>query len=730
MRKIASHFLACLLTVGLEGSHCPAGAHAVAVQEQHDLADLLCLLPRMRDSFPALGADTIDRLQFGGSVLDHGQNVGSEPPDQLLRENRPDAFHQAAAEVSLDSLGGSGRHGLHHRRFELQPMLLVPDPPALRTQPFPCCHRRKRPDDRRLLPLPACFHPQDTEAAFVVVEGNAREEEEMTGKAIEDDLAPSEFNKRMEKAAEDDLLAILLGDAPVPAGQTVRGRCHNFPSFFPDELSYFREGLSALDGSVDLQAEFDPERQLVTVTVNDELRRTFRALPAEALPEDGRLHFTTSRDRVKRAIKDSRAEESNWPKVHLLWDLHPVMEWLNFKLMVNFGRKQAPALRLPGALAQGDSLFLIQGEIPNRKGQPVVHEWFAIHFEGQRNVGVLRLEDFLKRTQMGTRAYPNPMQTLTAFPTTLDWSSAGQPFTTLGGSDYFYGYPLGTALTRCEINDDFLKTWGKHKFGFGGEFLRDYLRHSQYTQNAVGDLVPQTIDAFYSGGVDPASPKSDSTRLSQSFPTQRAELFLNYTLAGYGQDEWHIKSNLTLALALRVEHESNPVCAHDCFAELSGPFESISHDPAQPYNQAISNRKQAFLHTDPVSWTPRFSFAWQPLGVSHNTVVRGGLGLFYELFSGGFGPVFSSNPPLVNRVTVFGGYNLSPEETDSLFQVAAASNAAFVKGFAAGENLIQIEASDPEFFPPILPFRIVRPAQPSIRSGAWKCSRRLVPALR
>ena len=239
--------------------------------------------------------------------------------------------------------------------------------------------------------------------------------------------------------------------------------------------------------------------------------------------------------------------------------------------------------------------------------------------------------------------------------------------------------------------------------------MRDYLSYSQYTQNAVGDIVPQTIDAFYSGGVDPASPRSDSTRLSQSFSTQLAQRFANYTLAGYGQDEWHVKSNLTLTLALRVEHQSNPVCAHDCFAEFAGPFESISHDPAQPYNQAISNRKQAFFHTDPVGWAPRFSFAWQPLGVSHNTVVRGGLGLFYELFSGGFGLVFSDNPPLVNRVTVFGAYHLAPEETNSLFRVAAASNAAFVKGFAAGENLIQIKASDSEFFPPKIIVPITTP---------------------
>jgi hypothetical protein len=237
---------------------------------------------------------------------------------------------------------------------------------------------------------------------------DAREEEQMTGKAIEENLAPAEFNRRMEKAAEDDLLAILFGDNPIPAGQAAHLRCHTFPSLFADDLAYFREGLSGLNAASDLQADFDLDRQLVTLTVNDDLRRVFRALPSEALPEDGRIHFTTSRERVKKAIKDSRAEESNWPDVHLLWDLHPVMEWLNFKLMVAFGRKQAPAMRLAGALASGESLFLIQGEIPNKKGQPVIHEWFAIRFQGQRSAGVLPLQDFLKLTQLEKRAYPNP----------------------------------------------------------------------------------------------------------------------------------------------------------------------------------------------------------------------------------------------------------------------------------------------------------------------------------
>src|SRR6185503_16569150 len=114
------------------------------------------------------------------------------------------------------------------------------------------------------------------------------------------------------------------------------------PSLFADNLNFFEEALTALQPQLDLQADFDRDRQLVTVTLNADLRRAFRNLPPEALPDDGRLHFTTDRQRVKDAIRRSRAEEQRWPDVHLLWDLHPVMEWLTFKLLVTFQRSQAP----------------------------------------------------------------------------------------------------------------------------------------------------------------------------------------------------------------------------------------------------------------------------------------------------------------------------------------------------------------------------------------------------
>ena len=139
---LGAHLLDCLLAIRFEDSHRTARAHAVAMQEQHDLANLFCLAPCSLDSFPALGPDAIDRLQFGGSILDDAQDFGSEPFDQFLRQDWSDPLYQAAAQIPLDPFRCGRRYGLHHRRLKLQPVLFVPDPPAIGNEPFSGGYRR------------------------------------------------------------------------------------------------------------------------------------------------------------------------------------------------------------------------------------------------------------------------------------------------------------------------------------------------------------------------------------------------------------------------------------------------------------------------------------------------------------------------------------------------------------------------------------------------------------
>jgi len=291
----------------------------------------------------------------------------------------------------------------------------------------------------------------------------------------------------------------------------------------------------------------------------------------------------------------------------------------------------------------------------------------------------------------------NLSQALAAFPTVLDFSVPGT-FTTLGGTNGLGSY--GRYNTQYQVSEDVAIFRGKQKYGFGVNFAPIHWRVFPNTLNAVGTLFPQTLDAFYQGGVDSSSPSTNFTQLTQSFTSQKAVPVSYFNFGLYGEDEWHALPNLTLTLALRAEHYSNPACESGCYARLNGPWEAVSHDPGQPYDQAILlNQKHAIEHTDNILWSPRLSFAWQPFGVSHNSVLRGGMGLFYDPLPGGVWESFYINSPIYNLYTLSGN-NLAPDERTSLFKDAAASNSAYVNGFSSGQDLAQIKAVDPNFSPP------------------------------
>jgi hypothetical protein len=291
-------------------------------------------------------------------------------------------------------------------------------------------------------------------------------------------------------------------------------------------------------------------------------------------------------------------------------------------------------------------------------------------------------------------------QTSRAFPTRLGWCDGGScSFTDLGLS---LGAPVGRNTTQWQISDDLIKTLNQHKLGVGIHFQRAAWSDYSYGFDTAGTLKPLTLDAFYEGGVDPNRPDTDLTQLTQSFTQGRSQRISFYNLGLYANDEWRIRTNLSLTFGLRIEHQSNPLCRNRCFARLAGPFESVVHDPNQPYNEAILvNQRQALQNLNGVLWSPRFSFAWQPLGLSHNTVIRGGMGIFFSPLPGNLTDFFSTNPPLSNGFIVAAN-NIAPEETSSLFRDAANSNAAFLNAFSTGKDLTEIQNEVAGFTPPAL----------------------------
>jgi len=287
----------------------------------------------------------------------------------------------------------------------------------------------------------------------------------------------------------------------------------------------------------------------------------------------------------------------------------------------------------------------------------------------------------------------NLSATLSTFPSTIDFADGSLAL--MGGEDFVW--PQGRNVTQYGFSDDFTKTKGAHSLKFGVKFRRNDVSDHDYGFYVSGIEVPFSLADFAAGGVGPIG-----DLLEQNFPKTLDQPMATWTMGAYAQDAWKAAPNFTLNLALRVEHNSNPVCQYNCFARINSQWDTLSHDATVPYNQVLlTGQHQALSGLQSLAWEPRVGFAWQPLGVEHNTVIRGGFGFFADAFPATVSDYFSENPPTLNSFTIYDD-NLSPAETSNLFHDTSSSNASFLSGFAAGQTVGEIEDENPSFSPPSL----------------------------
>jgi len=311
---------------------------------------------------------------------------------------------------------------------------------------------------------------------------------------------------------------------------------------------------------------------------------------------------------------------------------------------------------------------------------------------------------------------PNRPAALAAFPTTLFLGDG--TLTSLGGLD-FIG-PQGRNVTQAQLSDDVTKTVSRHTLKFGVKYRRNDVTDMVYGVNTSGTMVAGDLDAFYNGGFDPAfnsgTPGApnflNTSNYSQLFPSSAEQRFKFWSVGGYAEDDIQVRSNLMISLSLRADHFSNPTCKNLCFSRLVEPFNQLVNDPVLgganasnvPYNQILLlNNRTTLLGLTNIEWAPRFGFAWQPFGRGRNTVVRGGIGIFWNSFPGQVVDNISENPPLAQTFTVGSGGQpllISTAESNNLITAAAVSNAAFLSGFTSGLTEAEIAATVPGFAKP------------------------------
>ena len=250
-------------------------------------------------------------------------------------------------------------------------------------------------------------------------------------------------------------------------------------------------------------------------------------------------------------------------------------------------------------------------------------------------------------------------------------SLSGRPF----GANYNEGYfPWKNGYEGFQYRDDLSWIKGKHQFKFGFSWLHTY-KNQQLQANTQGTANFNSSNRNFSGDayID------FMLGLANSF-TQLNYLagkhWVNNNYGFYANDNWHVTPRLVLNLGIRYDGLPHAFERYNRFANfvptdyntsLGYPMNSdgtinpayMSTFENQPFYlngmrlAGVNGFPRGNVNNDYFTWQPRVGFAWDMYG-NGKSVLRGGLGVFYErvqgndVYNAALNPPFAYQPSATN----------------------------------------------------------------------------------
>ena len=196
---------------------------------------------------------------------------------------------------------------------------------------------------------------------------------------------------------DEDLRSFLLNSGDSTKGATPEtppepiGRLRLY-----DDLNFLKEGYRFLSeqntaqpawipiedhgtGQLTITAPQDLKRRLGASTKKNDVIFGSTAIPEEAWPEHDQFRLTTSTTQVETAIKAARNRSGYWSGELLCTEQHPILQWVNERLLMLVPRGEAPIIASQH-LEAGEMLFCFIGLLCSRSGNPLVVDAHAVSF--------------------------------------------------------------------------------------------------------------------------------------------------------------------------------------------------------------------------------------------------------------------------------------------------------------------------------------------------------------
>jgi hypothetical protein len=246
----------------------------------------------------------------------------------------------------------------------------------------------------------------------------------------------------------------------------------------------------------------------------------------------------------------------------------------------------------------------------------------------------------------------------------FDWGLPGISFTSFGG--------LNDPTPRRELDQTYTisetLSWnrGKHNWRFGGDYRR-ILQSFRSSRNAEGSFVftGYATSEYLPGSTTPVQDTGyDFADFLLGYPQQTSLQFgaTSYNFRSnafdlFAQDDWRIRSNLTLDLGLRYEYNGPFTEAQDRITNLVVGTDYATAVPIVPSGAVIPpgsinyllSSQPSLINPDRNNFAPRIGIAWKP---TQKTVVRTGYGINYNLAQyTTMVQNFAFQPPFANTAT-------------------------------------------------------------------------------